>query len=61
MIAKRGPGPIGLEDVLALVGLILLSAAVYQAGGAVVLLLFWGVVMLCVAAAVAWKKAQRGR
>lgn len=51
----------GLEDVLALVGLALLAGAAYLAGGVVALLLFWGAVTLCVAAAVAWKKAQRGR
>lgn len=51
----------GLEDVLALVGLALLAGAAYLAGGVVALLLFWGVVTLFVAAAVAWKRAKRER
>ena len=58
MSAKRGRSPIGLEDLLALVGLVLLAAAAYQAGGVVALLLFCGVATLAGAAAMAWKKAQ---
>jgi hypothetical protein len=49
---------VSLEDFLALAGLGLLAAAAYLAGGVVALLLFWGVVTLCVAAVIAWKKAQ---